>query len=484
MTPEAQQAQRPSGHRNSTQSSRRAVDVKSEWTRDGLSAIARSVEHSWLEDLGRLGWDLDGTGSSVRSERERATSGASVIILTRWDIPGGCSSSSRTAANLPVELRSRYPLRFESPDPPNPTAAMHDNAGQRLAPEVDRDRLLLFLGDSVTILPQLARASADALVTDPPYGLAFNGNSWDAMTGFAESLPDVDLSGMGPPEVFEAWCAAWARGALHVLKPGAHLAAFGGTRTWHRMVRGIENAGFEVRDQIAWLYSSGMPKSMDIAQSLDKRAGAHRPDRVVQQSATEGVLGATRRVVQHGTAVTEAAKQWEGWGTGLRPAFEPIIIARKPMPGTVIDNVVEHGTGAIHIDAARFGDGRWPANVALDPPQASALDLLTGTWHQDALSARFPVFQYEHKAPNAERPRAFGLSHSTVKPLSLMRWLVRLLTPPGGTVLEPFAGSGTTIEASLREGFQVVAVEKDSQFSPLIQSRLDKICLESDELGT
>jgi site-specific DNA-methyltransferase (adenine-specific) len=279
---------------------------------------------------------------------------------------------------------------------------------------------------------------------------------------------------MRGPEVFETWCAAWARGALDVLKPGAHLAVFGGTRTWHRMVRGIEDAGFEVRDQIAWLYSSGMPKSLDVAHAIDKRHGAHRPDRVVQQSGTDGVLGPTRRVVQHGTAVTEEAKRWEGWGTGLRPSFEPIIIARKPMTGTVIDTVLEHGTGAIHIDAARLGDARWPANVALDPSQADALDLLTGTWQSDPVSTRFPVFRYEGKAPGSERPRAFGVSHSTVKPLSLMRWLVRLLTPPGGTVLDPFAGSGTTIEAALEEGFQVVAIEKDAEFLPLIQSRLDR----------
>ncbi|MFL6054368.1 MAG: DNA methyltransferase [Actinoallomurus sp.] len=282
---------------------------------------------------------------------------------------------------------------------------------------------------------------------------------------------------MSDAEVFEEWCVAWARGALHALKPGAHLAAFGGSRTWHRMVRGIERAGFEVRDQIAWLYSSGMLKSMDLGHALDKCNGILRPDRIVQQSDRDGVLGATRRVVQHGDAVSEDAKQWEGWGTGLRPSFEPIVIGRKPMVGTVADNVLAHGTGAIHIGAARFGEGKWPANVALDGSQADALDLLTGTWRTDPVSARFPIFRYEQKAPGSERPRAYGVSHATVKPLSLMRWLIRLLTPAGGLVLEPFAGSGSTVEAALQEHAQVVAIEKDPTFLPLIASRIDRVTL-------
>jgi site-specific DNA-methyltransferase (adenine-specific) len=358
-----------------------------------------------------------------------------------------------------------------------PSERPHAFGPESLPIELDRDGAVILAGDSVELLPRLHGELVDALVSDPPYGLEFNGNDWDGKTGFAESLPGVDVAGMSDGEVFEEWCAAWARGALHALKPGAHLAAFGGTRTWHRMVRGIENAGFEVRDQIAWIYSSGMPKSMDLGYALDKRNGIRRPDRIVQQSEHDGVLGATRRVVQHGTAVSEDAQRWEGWGTGLRPSFEPIIIARKPMVGTVVDNVRTHGTGAIHIDAARFGEAKWPANVVLDPSQADAMDLLTGTWRTDPVSARFPIFRYEQKAPESERPRAFGVSHATVKPLSLMRWLIRLLTPPGGLVLEPFAGSGSTVEAALLEGMRVVAIEKDPTFLPLIASRVDRVTL-------
>ena len=362
-----------------------------------------------------------------------------------------------------------------------PREVPHAYGSHELPVAIDRDGAVILGGDSVRVLPRLAPSIADALVTDPPYGLEFNGHAWDGVSGFAESLPDVDVSAMSAPEVFEAWCAAWARGALHVLKPGAHLAAFGGTRTWHRMVRGIESAGFEVRDQIAWLYSSGMPKSMDIAYALDKRNGALRPDRVVQESEREGVLGTTSRVVQQGAPVSDDAKQWAGWGTGLRPSFEPIVIARKPIPGTVVDSVLTRDTGALNIDAARFGDGRWPANVALDAAQAETLDLLTGSWRGAPASTRFPIFRYEHKAPGSERPRAFGVSHSTVKPLSLMRWLVRLLTPRGGLVLEPFAGSGATVEAALEEEMRVVAIEKDVSFVPLIASRIDRVAMRHGE---
>lgn len=354
------------------------------------------------------------------------------------------------------------------------SSALFSPAAEPLKPVLEGVGVRVFHEDAVAALPRLAPASIDSLISDPPYGLSFNGHEWDGVTGFAESLPGVDVLAMTGPEVFEAWCSAWARGALQALKPGAHVAAFGGTRTWHRMVRGIEDAGFEVRDQIAWLHTTGMPKSMDIAQALDRREGAIRPDRVVVQSDAEGVLGATRRVMDKGETVTAAAKEWEGWGTALRPAFEPIIIARKPAPGALIDSVLEHRTGALHIDAARFGEHRWPTNVAFDADQADALDLLTGTWRGDAVSSRYPIFRFEHKAPSSERPRAFGVSHSTVKPLGLMRWLIRLLTPAGGTILEPFAGSGTTVEAGMLEGVQVVAIEKDAEFLPLIEARMDR----------
>lgn len=343
------------------------------------------------------------------------------------------------------------------------------------APAIDRPRVRVFQGDAVFVLPELEADSGDALVSDPPYGLSFAGSSWDGVAGFRESLAGVDTVGMGPAKVFEQWCTAWACGALQVLKPGAYLAAFGGTRTWHRMVRGVERAGFEIRDQIAWLHSAGMPKSMDVSHAIDKHHGLQRPDRHVQCSDHEGILGATRSVVAPGTPVSEDASRWSGWGTALRPAFEPILIARKPLDGSTVATVLEHGTGAINIEQARFGDRRWPTNVALDGAQADALDVLTGTWRSsEPASRRFPIFRFEAKPGAGERPRAYGVSHATVKPMGLMRWLVTLLTPPGGVVVEPFAGSGTTIEAAVTAGFEVIAIERDPAYLPLIESRLDR----------
>lgn len=342
-------------------------------------------------------------------------------------------------------------------------------------PKIDRDGARVYLGDAVALLRALPEHGLDSLITDPPYGLAFNGQEWDDVTGFRDSLPDVDTSGMSAAEVFEQWCSAWGAGALHALKPGAHIAAFGGARTWHRMARGLERAGLQIRDQIAWLHSTGMPKSTDVSYAIDKHHGITRTDRVVQRSDGKGVLGATQSVTEQGTPVTEEAKQWSGWGTALRPAFEPIIIARTPVSGTTVANVLEHGTGAINVDAGRFAEGKWPTNVALDQNQADALDALTGTWDDESpVSARFPIFRFEPKPGAEERPRAFGVSHATVKPLALMRWLIKLLTPAGGRVLEPFAGSGTTVEAALQAGFEVTAIERDESYLPLIESRLDR----------
>lgn len=357
---------------------------------------------------------------------------------------------------------------------PDPTPPPSPPAGHLPEPGYADDRVTLYEGDTVRILPLLPAASIDAVVTDPPYGLSFNGHSWDDATGFRESLPHIDTSAMTAPEVFEAWCTAWAQGALHALKPGAHVAVFGGARTWHRMVRGIEDAGFEIRDQIAWLHTTGMPKSMDLSHAIDKHHGVHRPDRTVQSTEHDGVLGATRMVLSKGTPVTDDAQLWEGWGTALRPAFEPIIIARKPPEGNTVRNVLAHGVGGLNIDAARFAADRWPTNVAFDASQADALDVLTATWREESMSRKFPIFRFDHKPSAAERPRAFGVSHSTVKPLGLMRWLITLVTPPGGVVLEPFAGSGTTVEAAVSAGFRVVAVEKDSAYAPLILVRLNR----------
>jgi site-specific DNA-methyltransferase (adenine-specific) len=346
------------------------------------------------------------------------------------------------------------------------------------APVVDVDGTRVFVGDAVALLPLLACESIDSVVTDPPYGLGFNGLGWDGPAAFRLSLdaagaaPDGRGAAWSEGRLFGEWCRAWAAGALAALKPGGHLVAFGGTRTWHRLAVGVEDAGFEVRDQVAWLHTSGMPKSLDLSNAIDRRLGAVRADRVVEVAPLDSVLGATRRVAAKGTPVTREARRWEGWGTGLKPAFEPIVVARKPCQGGVAANTLAHGVGGLNIDAARQpGSGRWPANVALDGTQAARLGALAG----EGVAGRFPVFHHEPKAQRSERPRAFGASHATVKPLALMRWLVGLVTPPGGVVLDPFAGSGTTVEAALAGGFRAVAFEREAAYVPLIQARLDRL---------
>jgi DNA modification methylase len=459
-------------------------------------------------------------------------------------------------------------------------------------PWLDTGDVQVFHGDCIEVMRSLPDASVDAVVTDPPYELAFMGKRWDA-TGIAYDL--------------NVW-----REALRVLKPGGHLLAFGGTRTWHRLAVAIEDAGFEVRDSIAWMYGSGFPKSLDVSKAIDRK----RDDRedvlrvtgeiarlrdivglsnrdlddafgfagmaghwtstksqptvpTVEQWAVlrdmlnpdewldaevwrlngrkgqpgeawanaeivslderhnepSGVVnigqGERTKVVREIKApATPAAQQWQGWGTALKPAFEPIVVARKPLIGTVAENVLAHGTGGLNIDGCRIGyaseadkdsaqaladlrakgrrlgvlgepgqgqslavaksgdtrdgtetviqhtAGRWPANVILDESQAAELDK-----QADELPSRF---FYVAKANSNERPRAGDIAHPTVKPLELMTYLVRLVTPPGGTVLEPFAGSGTTLEACVVEGFNAIGIEREADYLPLIEQRLSK----------
>ena len=413
--------------------------------------------------------------------------------------------------------------------------------------------------------------SVDAIVTDPPYGLEFMGKEWDGADGFRRSLNAADAgrdnvfgrSSRTSPEyraghIFQEWVELWAAEALRVLKPGGHMLAFGGSRTWHRLAAGIEDAGFEIRDSIAWLYGSGFPKSLDVSKAIDKAAGAERevigrhPNAAT--SLGNGVNmdgGKAHEIVNVTTPATDAAREWEGWGTALKPAFEPIVVARKPLAGTVAQNVLTHGTGALHIDACRIPteddlnggayatagarqvssslnpsgmnvagatahgeftqpSGRWPTNVVIDEHTATELDrqapatggmgkasgpTLRGAvdagvaygaqkglvgepaFHGDGLggaSKFFPTFRYQAKPPKSERPLGGGVAHPTVKPVPLVQWLMRLVTPPGGTVLDLFAGSGTAVEAALLEQFEVVVIEREAEYLPLIDSRIDR----------
>lgn len=451
-------------------------------------------------------------------------------------------------------------------------------------------------GDCLEVVAGMESESVDAIVTDPPYGLGFMGKEWDAL----------------PPGL------PWAEQCLRVLKPGGHLLAFGGSRTFHRLAVAVEDAGFEIRDQLQWLYGSGFPKSLDVSKAIDKAAGAERkivgrektPFRVDNAAdrgtsltgSVNGDFSSQRdddgyRYTEITAPATEDAATWEGWGTALKPAHEPIVLARKPLSGTVASTVLEHGTGALNIDGCRVGDGgnlqrperrgkgstggwadyeqepgaygtpdglgRWPANLVLDEQAGAMLDAQSGVQtsrasnrglqysgrhgglaqgeaelklgtdgmrgHSDTGGAS--RFFYSAKTSRAERnagldgfeeqrrstqygamgkrrcnvcgtksaaPGAGGRwpncehddwqwakqeetgikggnaknHHPTVKPIDLMRWLVRLVTPPGGIVLDPFTGSGSTGIAAHLEGMEFIGIEREAEYLAIAEARI------------
>lgn len=366
----------------------------------------------------------------------------------------------------------------------------------------------LYDGDCLDAMRSMPDNSVDSVVTDPPYGLSFMGKKWDY------DVPGTDV---------------WAE-ALRVLKPGGYLLAFAGTRTQHRMCVRIEDAGFEIRDMLAWVYGSGFPKSLNVSKALDAAAGA--------------------------------AREWQGWGTALKPAFEPITMARKPFASTVAANILAHGTGALNIDASRVAGestvrvqgtaeigfhggnyapgletgssvGRWPANLIHDgsddvlavfpnaPGTQGPVRPNSGTGQKtNGILGNFAAnnhsdprgdagsaarFFYCAKASRADREqglegmatqqsavgdeRPSGSSwerrdpernpnhpranvHPTVKPTDLMRYLCRLVTPPGGVVLDPFMGSGSTGKAAMLEGFKFIGCERDPAYMTIAQARI------------
>jgi DNA modification methylase len=329
-----------------------------------------------------------------------------------------------------------------------------------------------YSGDCLEVMSRMPAESVDAVITDPPYGIDMATSGWDRPSRLRGSGSDASRrDGVGV--TFERWAEDWAEGCLRLLKPGGHLIAFGSPRMWHRLASGTENAGFEIRDQIAWLYATGYPKSRDISAAIDHHHGAVRPDRVTVAQHHGATYGLQHRVIKKGSPVTDDAHQWEGWGTGLRPAFEPIIVARKPFDSPVADNVLTHGTGGINLAAGTGTDRRWPANVALDHQLLPVLDAQSGSAPAGNVPS-FPAFYYCPKASTAERPVADEVAHPTVKPLQLMRWLCRLFTPKDGTILDPFAGSGTTLEAGILENHPVIGIENESSYRDLIRIRVTR----------
>jgi site-specific DNA-methyltransferase (adenine-specific) len=356
-----------------------------------------------------------------------------------------------------------------------------------VTPYFAQDGVTLYHGDCREILQGLPDESVSAVVTDPPYGLSFMGKRWDY------DVPGVDV---------------WQQ-VLRVLKPGGHLLAFAGTRTQHRMAVRIEDAGFEIRDMIAWVYGSGFPKSLDVSKAIDRAAGAEGSRGPMKRGGErlarledgkrdgEGRWGdeAGRDPYTY-LPFTPEAQQWQGCGTALKPALEPITVARKPLIGTVAENVLAHGTGGINVDGCRVGDevrhaaftslapckgnrlgaadtaearqgtqgdpkeytGRWPANLIHD-----------GSEEVTALLGEAARFFYTAKADKSDRGP--GNNHPTVKPVDLMRYLVRLVCPIGGVVLDPFSGSGTTLAAAQAEGCLAIGVEREAAYCEIIKGR-------------
>lgn len=454
------------------------------------------------------------------------------------------------------------------------------------------DRNTVICGDCLDVMRGMDENSIDAIVTDPPYGLSFMGKDWD------HGIPGVPF---------------WQE-AIRVVKPGAHMLAFGGTRTHHRLMVAIEDAGWEIRDCLMWLYGSGFPKSLDVSKAIDKyrrrdyvlaaiqlgvvpkdltrslidwTRESHTPSdkywdefkKVINPEdwgrIEREVIGKSQWTHQAGIPLpttytgercelditapaTPEAQQWNGWGTALKPAWEPVILARKPLEGTVAENVLKWGTGGINVDGGRipapnglikggcskfggsFGNspehkitnpggsplGRWPANLLLDDQAAAVLDEQSGELTSGANptrrgSAKFkscygefagqeeciPVrgvdvgkasrFFYTAKADSTERNKhLIGLGkkcndgrdtpidnpfqrgetirknhHPTVKPVDLLRYLCRLITPPGGVILDPFAGSGSTGIAALEEGFDYILIEIDPEYHQIAKIR-------------
>jgi DNA modification methylase len=462
-----------------------------------------------------------------------------------------------------------------------------------MKPIIELGGARVFHGDCRDVLRGLPDNSVDSVVTDPPYELGFMGKKWDS-SGIAYDV------------------TVWAE-CLRVLKPGGHILAFGGSRTWHRLAVAVEDAGFELRDSIAWIYGSGFPKSLDVSKAIDKGQGANKERQLqfvrwmretgLKASEINDIIGksdvgshylrfdqpaiatadlfdklrpylpevpeAIERLVAERTGIewtaykqrevigqkmsgiadknekgrhtigaskavevditapaTPEAQKWQGWGTALKPAFEPVVVGRKPLVGTVAENVLAWGVGGLNIDGSRIGSenrnisgmkslgvmhddnwepkdietkavqGRWPANVILDEVSAGLLDEQTGDetsrFFYQAKASKRDRNEGLEELPKLNRYKKGGVGgtggkrnvavaenatpvsnfHPTVKPTQLMRYLIKLVTPPGGVVLDPFTGSGSTGKAALLDGFDFVGIELTDDYLPIIEGRL------------
>ena len=382
----------------------------------------------------------------------------------------------------------------------------------------------LIHGDSAWELDLMADETVDAVVCDPPAGIAFMGKSWDKDKGGRDAWIE--------------WLEGIMRNCLRVLKPGGHCLVWALPRTSHWTAMAVENAGFEIRDVVTHCFGTGFPKSLNVSKAIDKAAGAEREVIGFTKGRSGSIHGGGQSVGQDdpitapATDATDAAKQWDGFGTALKPASEHWILARKPLIGTVAANVLEHGTGALNIDACRVGEnpgysypngpggnsfsvgsspdgtrtasvestkGRWPANLVLSGDAVEEMDRQSGHLKQGGgISGKEPsqrtktvygkgserepwtphagsggASRFFYCAKPSKKERGEGNVHPTVKSIVLMRWLIKLITPPGGTVLDPFMGSGTTGLACIEEGFDFIGIEQEEEYFEIAKGRLD-----------
>lgn len=443
------------------------LNERSEWNDDQLAEIMRDIDPAALEGLGWTDEELQ-------------------AILD---------------SSLPAEPEAHNEEETE------PEFAIPDKPNTQPGDVLELGRHTLHCGDCIEVMKGLDDNSIDAICTDPPYGIGFMGKDWDCAV---------------PGDAF-------AEQALRVLKPGGHIIAFAATRTVHRLTVALEDAGFEIRDQIAWCQWQGFPKSLDISKAIDKRFGAerevvgHKYSGIANaEEKNRHTIGASKSVKVSITAPsTPEAIYWNGYGTALKPAYEPAVLARKPLDGTVANNVLKHETGGLNIDGCRFayGDTAWPGPSG-DPGEMDAsfapnarygkLDYNAGEIWASSSGGRFPANLYHCPKPSRgereagcdelgavsgsdavnRKPDSAGVNnpragagrtastvhnhHPTVKPLKLMEWLARLILPPsGGVILEPFCGSGTTLAAVERIGeeHQCIAIEMEPKYCDIIKAR-------------
>ena len=426
----------------------------------------------------------------------------------------------------------------------------------------------LRLGDCLEVLKTIPDNSIDAIITDPPYGIGFMNKEWDSPQkhqelierekirseerfeegkspvkgGFSKGVqPGLPIGGAKEGKWFQDWCELWARECFRILKPGGHALSFSAPRTYHRMATAFEDSGFQIRDQIMWVFGSGFPKSHNIGKAIDKIEGNERE--VLGKSENHRTSSALLELgFQDGREehiITKGNGDWEGWGTALKPAHEPIVMARKPLSEkSIAENVLKHGTGGINIDGSRIEmkdkeninfdrprvrekkdwvydlgmtwedpnikeyneSGRFPANIIFDEeagqlldeqsdkasrffycPKAAKKDRNEGLDDFEEKIKSGAEFRPNHmeKALEGEDGNPFGRwgkiknNHPTVKPTDLMRYLINLITPPNGTILDPFMGSGSTGKAAVRCGVNFIGIEKEQEYMDIAKARIE-----------